>query len=90
MMLCLDAATGETVWSRKMKGKFHASPVYADGKIYFCSTRGYTYVMKAGREALELAENRLSGEIWATPAITGGALLIRTSEGLYKISEDLP
>lgn len=85
-MLCLDASDGSTLWSERMKGKFHSSPLYADGHIYFSTTRGYSYVMKAGKELNMVSENRLEGEIWATPAITGGAILMRTSKFLYKIS----
>ncbi len=84
-MWCLDASDGTRVWSEGMKGKFHSSPVYADGFLYFSSTRGYTYVVEAGRELNVVSENKLDGEIWATPAITDGAILIRTSEYLYKI-----
>ena len=87
MMYCLDATSGETVWSKKMKGKFHSSPVYADGHVYFNSTRGISYVMKAGSKMEQVAENRLEGEIWATPAISGKALFMRTSKYLYKIQE---
>ncbi len=85
MMYCLDARTGETVWSEKMKGKFHSSPVYADGHVYFSSTKGTTYVMKAGNKMEQVAENSLDGEIWATPAIAGKAIYMRTSKYLYKI-----
>ena len=85
MMYCLDASTGETIWSKRMKGKFHSSPVYADGHIFFSSTGGDTHVIRAGREMDFVAENSLDGEIWATPAVTGGAILMRTSNYLYKI-----
>jgi len=59
--------------------------VYADHHIYFSSTRGDTHVIRAGRELDFVAENSLDGEIWATPAVTGGAILMRTSNYLYKI-----
>ncbi|MFO7671675.1 MAG: PQQ-binding-like beta-propeller repeat protein [Bacteroidales bacterium] len=85
-MFCLDASDGTTVWSEGMKGKFHSSPVYADGNLYFSSTRGYTYVVEAGRTLHVLSENKLDGEIWATPAIAGGAIIIRTSNFLYKVA----
>jgi hypothetical protein len=88
VMLCLDAATGETVWSKRMNAKFHSSPVYADGHVYLSNTRGTTYVLQAGREPEIVAENQLSGEIWATPAIAGDAILIRTSKYLNKISDN--
>lgn len=88
LLSCLDASTGETIWSEPLRGKFNASPVYAGGYIYLSSTRGNTHVFKAGRRWEEVAENILEGEIWATPAITDGSLLMRTSEYLYKIISD--
>jgi len=85
-MFCLDAFTGEIIWTDRMKGKFNSSPVAASGNIYFSSTQGITYVFKEGSEMEILAENKLDGEIWATPAFIDGAILLRTSKFLYKIS----
>ncbi|MDF1575607.1 MAG: PQQ-binding-like beta-propeller repeat protein [Bacteroidales bacterium] len=82
---CLDARTGKVHWSENLKGKFHSSPVYADGLLYISSTRGETFVFREGPRPELLAKNVLQGEIWATPAFTGGAILMRTSKYLYKI-----
>jgi len=87
LLMCLDGETGETVWSKKLKGKYNSSPIYADGNIYISSTRGSTIVLKAGPELEIISENTLDGEIWATPAFTGGAILMRTSKFLYKLSK---
>lgn len=84
-LLCMDAKTGETVWSEKLKGKYNSSPVYIAGHIYFNSIRGETLVIKEGRELKMVAQNSLDGEIWATPAVVNGAILMRTSKYLYKI-----
>ncbi len=86
-MLCLDTKTGETIWSEKLKGKYHSSPVYVAGHIYFNSTKGETLVVKAGREFEMVARNQLDGEIWATPAVVDGAILMRTSKYLYRIQQ---
>lgn len=86
LLSCLDAGSGETIWTKQLKGKFHSSPVYADGHVYINSTRGDTYVFKAGIKLELVAENKLDGEIWTSPAVTGGAILMRTSKSLYKIS----
>ena len=32
---CLEAATGQVVWTERIGGKYAASPVYADGRLYF-------------------------------------------------------
>jgi outer membrane protein assembly factor BamB len=84
-LFCLDALSGEILWSEKLKDKFHSSPIYADGLLYISSTRGETMVYRAGPEPELLSKNKLKGEIWATPAFTGDAILMRTSEYLYKI-----
>jgi hypothetical protein len=85
---CLEALSGEIIWSEKLKGKFHSSPIYADGLIYVSSTRGETLVYRAGTEPELVAKNLLKGEIWATPALSGGSILMRTSEYLYKLIQD--
>jgi outer membrane protein assembly factor BamB len=82
---CLNGRSGEILWSERIKGKFHSSPIFADGFIYISSTRGQTLVYRAGPEPERVSENKLEGEIWATPAFTDGAILMRTSEALYKI-----
>lgn len=85
---CLDARTGRVNWSKRLIGKYNSSPIYADGLIYVSSTRGETLVFRSGPEPELIATNRLEGEIWATPAFTGGAILLRTSKYLYKITGD--
>jgi outer membrane protein assembly factor BamB len=86
VMRCIDAATGEAIWEQRVRGRFNASPVYADGKLYFPSTTGSVFVMGEGREFNLLAENKLDGEIWASPAVVDNSLLIRTSKYLYRIA----
>jgi len=85
MLMCIEAETGEVIWSERMKGKYNASPVYANGYIYLSSTRGETYVIKEGMEYELVAENKLEGEIWATPAVLRNSILVRTSKYLYRI-----
>ncbi|MCK4920114.1 MAG: PQQ-binding-like beta-propeller repeat protein [Bacteroidales bacterium] len=85
-LLCLDAKTGETIWSEKLNGKFHSSPIWAEGKVYVSSLKGETYVYRAGRNKELLATNKLQGGIWSTPAFLNGHILMRTSKFLYNIS----
>jgi outer membrane protein assembly factor BamB len=84
-MMCIEAKTGDIIWSKRVRGKYNSSPIYADGKIYFSSTQGKVIVINEGRNLEILAENKLEGEIWTTPVILGGNILIRTSKYLYKI-----
>jgi outer membrane protein assembly factor BamB len=90
LLSCLDAKSGVTVWTEKLKGKYNSSPVFAGGNLYLSSTRGNTLVFKEGRLWQPVADNLLEGEIWATPAFTGDAIVIRTSMYLYKIADTVP
>ncbi len=84
---CLDALTGETVWKHTTKGTYMASPVAAGERLYFFGREGTTTVLRAGREEARLAENTLEGQVTASPAVTDGALLVRTDTHLYCIAE---
>lgn len=85
IMMCLDAGTGETIWSKRLKGKYNASPILANGYIYFSSTTGMTTVVKEGRTMEIISENQLEGEIWTTPVFVRNNILIRTGAYLYRI-----
>ena len=87
---CLDAATGATVWTERVGGKFIASPIYGDGRLYFCSQDGATLVLKPGRELNVLATNTLPSAIWASPAASGKSLYVRTKTHLYRIEANQP
>lgn len=82
---CLEAKSGELVWQERVSGKYTASPLYADGRIYFFSQEGKTTVIKPAREYLELAENQLDDGFMSSPAVAGQALILRTRSHLYRI-----
>ena len=84
---CLDIATGEQIWNERVGGNYSASPVYADGRIYFCSEEGKTVVVRASDNFEVLAENQLADGFMASPAVTGNSLILRTKTHLYKIAE---
>ena len=91
-MLFYSAACRLVVEDR-IHDHFTSSPVGADGKIYWCSERGKTYVIDAGSLTGErpsvtvLSVNQLPGAMLATPAIAGDRLFLRTSEALYCVAE---
>jgi outer membrane protein assembly factor BamB len=64
-------------------GNYSASPVAADGKIYFLSEQGDTTVIEAGPEYKVLATNSLGEKCQASPAISQGQIFIRTEKNLY-------
>ncbi len=87
VLKCLKAATGEEVWRQRLGGKFSASPVWAEGRIYFLSESGITTVIEAGPEFKVLAKNELDGKFCASPAISRKQIFIRSEHNLYCIGE---
>jgi len=81
----LDARRGEDLWRQRLGGRYYASPLHARGRIYNFGVDGESPVLAAGDEFRELARNRLDGEIRATPAVAGDALVVRTDRHLYRI-----
>lgn len=84
---CVDAATGEVVWQERIGGKHSASPIHAEGRVYFFSHEGETTVIEAGREFKELAKNELEEGFMASAAVVGKAMILRTKTHLYRIEE---
>ena len=71
-------------------GMDYASPVLANGKIYFVSRTGDVFVYATGPEFKLLGQNRFAadgGDYSATPAISDGQLFIRSSKYLYCVAE---
>jgi outer membrane protein assembly factor BamB len=83
----LDAKSGELIWTARVGGTFSASPVSAEGRIYFFDEDGKTTVIEAGREYKVLATNTLDEGFLASPAIAGKALFVRTKTHLYRIEQ---
>jgi outer membrane protein assembly factor BamB len=83
---CVDAKTGLENWRARMNGNFSASPIYADGRIYFLSEEGLTIVIAPGKKFQPLATNQLDGETLASMAVSGGSIFIRSRTHLYRLS----
>ncbi len=82
---CMKAATGELLWQQRVGGNFSASPVAAEGRIYFLGDNGETTIIEAGPEFKVLAKNPLDEAVQASPAIARGQIFIRTQQHLYCI-----
>jgi outer membrane protein assembly factor BamB len=85
--ICLDARTGTAIWAQRLAGPHSASPVFADGRIYFLSEDGVTTVVAPGSEFRVLATNHLDGTTYASMAVSDGSFFIRTGSSLYRIAQ---
>ena len=82
---CFDAKTGTVHWQERLEGNYSASPIVADGKIYFLSEEGVGTVLKASRTFEKIATNKLDERTLASYAVADGALFIRSAAHLYRI-----
>ncbi len=84
---CAEAKTGKQVWVERLGGNYTASPIYADGKMYFFSQEGVCPVLAPGREYKLLAKNQLDEGFMASPAAVGESLITRSRTHLYRIAK---
>jgi outer membrane protein assembly factor BamB len=82
---CFDAASGQLKWKQRLKGNYKASPVAAEGRIYFLNTSGLCTLVEAGERFVRLAENELGDTFLASPAISEGRIYLRGHKALYAI-----
>ena len=78
MASCAEARTGNVYWQERLGQAHLASPLLADGRLYFFGQNGKTVVIKPGKEFTKLAENTLEGTVVATPALVGSTIFLRT------------
>ncbi len=82
---CFDGNVGAIKWQRRLKGSYKASPVAADGRVYFLNTSGLCTVVPATPRFERLAENQLDDETIASPAIGEGHIYLRGKKRLFAI-----
>jgi outer membrane protein assembly factor BamB len=85
---CHDARTGKLMYRKRLGGNngYTASPVAADGKLYFTGEDGKVYVVQAGSTYRLLAESPLGETCLATPAICDGRIYFRTKNHVVGIA----
>ncbi|MCB1089433.1 MAG: PQQ-binding-like beta-propeller repeat protein, partial [Verrucomicrobiae bacterium] len=82
---CADAKTGELLWQERAGGEYSASLI-SDGKhVWFFDEIGLGTVVKASGTYEKVAENTLDAGCLASPAVSDGALFVRTRTHLYRI-----
>lgn len=84
---CIDAATGEVIWSERTNGQTTASLIAAGDRVYVCDEDGKTAIVRASRTYELIAENTLDDGLLSSPAAANGSLFLRTKTHLYRIGE---
>lgn len=88
ILTCLDIRTGQPIFERQRLPELknvYASPVAANGRVYFTDRDGTTVVLRHGQELEVMAINKLAEPMDASPAIVGDQMFLRTASYLYCI-----
>ena len=83
---CFEAATGKIMWTERM-GEHHASLVSANGLVYFLNDDGVMRVVRAAKDFTLIAKNELGESTFASPALSGGQLFLRSDKHLFCIDD---
>jgi outer membrane protein assembly factor BamB len=86
ILATFNPETGELLRQERLKdaiGDYYASPVAADGKIYFVNKEGKVTVISAGANWKPLSSGDLDAQVIAAPAIAASRIYIRTDASLY-------
>ena len=86
ILSAVDAKTGAVRWLQRLPGNYSASPVFADGRIYFQSEEGVTSVIAPGPEYKLLGRSQLGESTLASTAVAASSFLIRGERHLYRIA----
>ena len=87
---CLEAKTGKYMWTQRLGRHHSASPVLAEGRLYFVDDDGKTHVLNAAPKFERIALNELGEKCFASPAISGGRIYLRAERHLYCMGKDTP
>lgn len=81
---CFEAKSGNLLWQERV-GEHHASPILANGLVYFLNDDGVTHVIRPGASYELVARNELGERAFASPALSEGELFIRSERSLFCI-----
>ena len=89
ILTCMDAATGKLVYRARVgaPGPYFSSPVAANGRVIVASGDGVVSVLGTGDHLEILAQHDLGEDIFATPAVVGGVLYVRTASNLFAFGQ---
>jgi len=86
-LMCIDATTGEEIWSTHLTSNYDSSPIFINGNIWFFSVKGEVLAIKAGWKYEIVANNQMDSGIWATPAVLRNSIIVRTQKYLCRIGQ---
>ena len=83
---CLDAKTGQHLWTYDMEAAMWGSALAIDGKVYVCDEDGDVAIFEAKKDGGKpIAEHNMGSAIYGSPVYANGVLFIMSKDRLYAI-----
>jgi len=87
---CLDVTNGKEIWRERVGGSFYGSPVCVGDRLYCIAKDGTVVVLSASQQYEVLARVPLGEPSYATPAVAGGVMYLRTRSHLFSLGGKTP
>lgn len=90
-LFAIDAKTGKTLWEKGDLGasQLHASPLYADGRLYIPYWNDGLFILTPGREKPnDVKQTKLTGKCIGTAAAWNGKVYVHSTSRLYCFGND--
>jgi outer membrane protein assembly factor BamB len=88
-VLIMSTDSGRVTREMTLDGAVYASPIVAAGRLYVWTTRGTAYIIGLKPSLKILESTELAEDVFATPAIAGRSLILRTAAALYRFDPPL-
>ena len=85
VVTCLNVSSGEVIWRERVGGAFYGSPVCVGNRLYCIAKDGDVVVIAAADKLEVLARVPLGEPSYATPAVSGGVMYLRTRSHLFSL-----
>lgn len=85
VVTCMEVVRGDVIWRERVGGTFYGSPVWINGRLYCIAKNGEVVVLAAADKFEVLARVPLGEPSFATPAVCGGVMYLRTRSQLFSL-----
>ena len=90
---CANPKTGDFIYEERIDraGQIYASPLLAEGRLYYLNRSGRAFVLSAKPQFEQLATNELrDGSLFnGSPAVAGNRILVRSDKYLYCLGQQM-
>ena len=89
VLVCASDEDGKVLWRTRLEGEFWGTPALVGNRLYAVNSKGVAQVVEVaadGKSATVVGKGQLDGEIQCSPAVSDGALYVRSDKHLWKLA----